>query len=224
MVSKDREAEAVLDSEAANKIFQQVHEMWIAPEVARREAAGTLPTDFKIYSCLIRLPRGREPIVEFNDEIGWVAKATWEDSASYQSGMPIYLHNLQVIESVEPPEVDGERVAFVFLYWTGLEYRLLSDFTPNWDEHQLPDGAHDWRFGELIGSYLHSLFTERVINTHDAVVEKLHAVGLWAAPALLPYPLSKIIVQLDVGDVAGARSTLVSYCTPTFIKQLVEQW
>ena len=51
---------------------------------------------------------------------------------STYKGKPIYLENVQEIVTVSPPEVDGERVAFVYLFYTGRSgYRSVFDFSPN---------------------------------------------------------------------------------------------
>lgn len=52
----------------------------------------------------------------------------------------------------------------------------------------------------------------------------LQKIGLWVAPALLPYPISKIVKHLVEGDIDGARATLLEYCTPEYIDSLSSKW
>src|SRR5688572_25887605 len=96
-------------------ILNTAHERWIEPEIQRRRDTGALPEDFRIRQCLIRLPVGAPPVVEFNDEIGWIAKV--DPVEDLTAGEPVYLHQIGAIRSVEPPSIDGKRVAFYFLFW-----------------------------------------------------------------------------------------------------------
>jgi hypothetical protein len=214
----------MLNEQGKQNAMKQIHDMWIAPEVERRRAAGLLPDDFKIRTCLIKLPHDKPPIIEFNEQVGWRAEPRMATGVSLTHGEAVYLHEIAGIETVEPPEVDGERVAFVFLFWTGMDYSALFDFTPNWDDEEVPAEAQEWAFGKRLAEYIEATLTERVMNTYDVVETKLRGIGLWAAPTLLPYPLSKIIVQLDAGDADGARATLVSHCTPAFIREMAAKW
>ncbi|HEX8459715.1 MAG TPA: hypothetical protein VF656_20640 [Pyrinomonadaceae bacterium] len=215
----------MLDAEGMKNMFGQIHKLWIEPEVNRRQEAGKLPDGFKIYRCLIRLPQNRPPIVEFNDEIGWVAEAEPAPDKEWIPGQPVYLHDIQKITAVQPPEVDGVRVAFVFLFWVGKSYSIMFDFTPNWPDGSISDEEkEEWSYGKVIAEYLQSLLTEQVIHVHDKFQQLLQKIGLWAAPALLPYPLNKIINRLEENDLSGARAVLVGYCTPSFLKILSSKW
>jgi len=215
----------MLDAEGMQNVFDQIDKLWIEPEVNRRTEAGKLPDDFKIFRCLIRLPHNKSPIVEFNDEIGWTAKAEPAPGKEWVPGKPVYLHEIDKITTVQPPEDDGVRTAFVFLFWTGLSYSILFDFTPN-----VPDGLiaaaekTQWKYGKIIAEYLQSLLTEQAIHVHDRLQQPLHTIGLWAAPALLPYPLTEILKLLEENDAPGARTVLVTYCSPSFLKTLSTKW
>jgi hypothetical protein len=64
----------MIDEPLGRAIVQQMHQHWIGPELEARSLAGTLPADFQIKRCLIRLPKNAKPIVEFNEEITLRAK------------------------------------------------------------------------------------------------------------------------------------------------------
>lgn len=214
-----------LDAEGMKGMFEQIHKLWIEPEVKRRQDSGGLPDGFKIYRCLIRLPQNKAPIVEFNNEIGWIAEAEPAPGAEWSPGQAVYLHDIHSITAVQPPEVDGVRVAFVFLFWTGQSYSIMFDFTPNWPAESLSEEEKtDWSYGKVIAEYLQSLITEQVIHVHDKFQQLLQKIGLWAAPALLPYPLAGIIKRLEDNDLPGARAVLLGYCTPAFLKTLSSKW
>lgn len=202
-----------------------MHKLWIQPELSRRAQAGTLPKDFRISRCLIRLPRDRAPIVEFNEEVHWIASARRPPGTAIEKGQKIFVHEIIEITAVMPPTVDGQRVPFVYLYGTGNAWQIVFDFTQTVPEHLIPEEEKKtWPFSSVIAESLQSLLIERVIRIHDQTQDLLRDNGLWAAPALLPYPLSKIVKQLTEGDKDGAGATLRDYCTPQWIKQLSSKW
>jgi hypothetical protein len=213
------------DEKAANNLFEQIDRLWIQPELSRRAQAGILPKDFRIYRCLIRLPRDKAPIVEFNEEVGWIATARKPSGIAVEKGQKIFIHEIVEITAVKPPTVDEQRVAFVYVYATGNAWQIVFDFAPNVPESLIPDEEKKtWPLSSVIAESLQSLLIERVIRIHDQTQDLLRENGLWAAPALLPYPLSKIVKQLTEEDKGGASATLRNYCTPQWIKQLSSKW
>lgn len=213
------------DEQAANNLFEQVDKLWIQPEVSRRAQAGTLPKGFRISRCLIRLPRDRAAIVEFNEEIGWIVSARKPPETAFDKGQKVFVHEIVEITAVMPPTVDGRRVAFVYVYGTGNAWQIIFDFTPNVPENLIPEEEKKtWSLSSVIAESLQAILIERVIRIHDHAQSLLRDNGLWAAPALLPYPLSRIVKQLEESDKDGASTTLRNYCTPQWIKQLSSKW
>jgi len=215
----------MLDEAGARNLFNHIFELWIDPEIQRRKQVGGLPQDLKIFRCLIRLPKDKPSIVEFNDEIGWLASFKKAPSTFFKKGQTVYLHEIQKITAVKPPEVNGQKVAFVYLFFTGREYQIIFDFTPNVPEKLISEEEKkDWQLGKIIAESLQSLLIEKTIHIHDAKQTELQKIGLWAAPALLPFPLSKILERLEKGDIEGVHDTFLAYCTPEFIEKLSYKW
>jgi hypothetical protein len=215
----------MLDKEALKTTFNQMHKIWIEPELARRKLANILPDDFKIYRFLIRLPKERPPIVEFNDEIHWLARVKLAPGTNMQPGQDVYVHDIDEIFTVEPPQVEGKRVAFMYFFWTGNGYQLIFDFTPNWPEGvTAKEESDDWQLGEAIAESLQAIVTEKAVHIHDEVQALLRQIGLWAVPTLLPYPLSRIAKLLKEGNVETARATLLQHCTPAYMEALSSKW
>jgi len=217
----------MLSETGAQNLFKQINSMWIEPEVLRRKEAKTLPEDFKLWRCLIKMPKAQSPIIEFNDEIQWKAWLKLVPGTTLKSGQAIYLHEVQQIATVSLPEVGGERVAFIYLCWMGHSYQISFDFTPNAPEETLSKEnkyTEELSMGTAIAESLQAIIVERTIRIHDSTQAQLQKIGLWAAPALLPYPLSKIIKQLEENSIPGASSTLVEYCTPQYIERLSSKW
>jgi hypothetical protein len=198
-----------LSEKGAQNLFKQINSMWIEPEVLRRKEAKTLPENFKLWQCLIKLPKSQPPIIEFNDEIKWKAWLKLVPGTTLTSGQAIYLHEVQQIAAVSLPEVSGEKVAFIYLSWKGHAYEISFDFTPNSPEGTLSKEeieTGELSLGTAIAESLQAIIVEKTIHIHDSSQMQLQKIGLWAAPALLPYPLSKI---MD--------------CTPDS-RQFVKQW
>jgi hypothetical protein len=215
----------MLSQEATTNLFNNIHRLWIDPEIVRRKASGSLPPDFKILRCLVRLPQDKAPIIQFNDEIGWVVKIEPPAGMTIAKGQEIYLHDIKKIVAVEPPTVDEKRVAFVFLFWAGQHYSIIFDFSSNVpDEFLSPEEKAKWTYSDPLASLLQSLLVERTILAHDKLQALFGKIALWPAPALLPYPLSEIAHKLENNDATGAIKSLISYCTPSFLQSLTNKW
>jgi uncharacterized protein (UPF0332 family) len=73
-----------VDEEFVQNLMQQVHELWISPEVERRREAGRLPDDFKIRAAQVIMNLDADaPEVRFNEEIKVLAEAEWTRDVDY---------------------------------------------------------------------------------------------------------------------------------------------
>lgn len=217
---------SMLGENGARNFFSQIQELWIKPEIARRQKAGNLGRNFVISRCLIKLPAEKPPIIEFNDEIGWVARVKKAPGTSFEMGQKVYLHEVQKIENVSRPEVDGQPVAFVYVFFVGKDsWRIIFDFTPNVSNKLAPDKeGKPWPLGKEIADSLQALIVDMTVHAQDKIRAQLQKIGLWAAPSLLPYPISKIAKQLEEGKTIQAIETLLAYCTPEYIEELSTKW
>ncbi|MFH0958409.1 MAG: hypothetical protein V1897_06865 [Pseudomonadota bacterium] len=211
-----------MDEEGYGRLFGQIHDLWVQPEVSKRKAAGSWPQDFKIYRCRVLLPKNAPAIVQFNDEIGWEAAAKAESAVGFVPGRPVYLEEIKNIDFVHPPKIQGQRVAFVYVYFNGKSYDILYDFTPNVPDEISID--REWRFGTQIAKSLEAILAELSIKVEEPVEDLLKQIGLWFVPALLPYPISRIIKQLLAKDKEAALTTLVTHCNEEFVRQLTGKW
>jgi len=203
---------------------QQIADIWINPELERRKRENILPDNFKLLQCLIRLPKGTAPIIEFNDEIGWNALIKKPEKLPLEVGKPIYVHEIIDIVQVKPPLVNEERVAFIFVYWNGYQYNVVFDTTPNFTTLSDQDDVENWPIGKIIANHLQYILKEKTMYLHDSLAPQFSKIGLWAAPSLLPYPLSEIAYLLSINDTTNARRIFVEYCTSDFIEQLSSTW
>ena len=215
----------MLDREAAGVFFKQINEMWIEQEVEKRRKSGALPEKFSIKQCLIRLPSDKPPIVEFNEEIGFEAMVRPAGGKEFVKGENVYLHDVQSIETVQPPQVDGQRVAFVYLFWNGKNYSIVFDFSPNVPEEYISqEEKKNWILGQRIASSLQLILEEKAVLAQDEMQDELRKAGLWAAPALIPYPLTRIVMHLSHNDIESANQLLKEHCTGEWLKGITSKW
>jgi hypothetical protein len=215
----------MLDVTGLQNLFDSVHRLWVEPELDRRREAGTLPDDFKIRRCLVRLPKDHGPIVEFNEEVTWQAKAKTAKGIEFVKGEPVHLPQVDYIESVQPPTHDGVRVAFLFLYWNGVGWQIVFDFTPNSPSAEYEsDDDDEWELGRSIAEYLNQILREFAVHNHDVVQADIESIALWPAPALLPYPFSAICEHCRNNKHEDARTLLVDHCNTEFLTKLVGSW
>jgi len=215
----------MLDDTGQQTLFDSIHNNWIEPELQRRRNDGSLPQDFKIFSCLVRLPRDHSAIVEFNNEISWLAETKPANGLEYTIGQEVYLAQVEHIRTVEPPTFEGNRVAFIFLFWNGSSYNILFDFTPNSIDSAYTDTCSiDWKYGEIIAGYLNAVLEEYSARNCDVIQSTLATIGLWTVPCLLPYPLSAICDLCNATKLSEARALLISHCQMSFLSHRISGW
>lgn len=215
----------MLDEVGLRNLSESIYRIWIEPELNRRRESGQLPNNFQIYRCLVRLPKNAPPIVEFNEEVTFFAKAKVAKGIPFEKGEPVHLPQVEYFERVLHPAHDGMRVAFIFVFWDGFNWRLLFDFTPTSTvENSVSEEHDDWEGGPIIADYLNQVLREFTLHAHNGVKSKIESIALWAAPALLPYPLSKICEDCQHDRYDDARNLLISHCSPDFLSELVGSW
>jgi hypothetical protein len=125
-----------------------------------------------------------------------------------------------------PPLYDEKPVAFVyFVRDSDNNFEIFFDFSPNLPRNvtEKADLGNE-RVCEGIAKFMQKKLIEEAIRVQESFQTQLQKIGLWTAPALLPYPLSKIVVQLEKDDIDGAKSTLLGHCTPEFLEKLSNKW
>lgn len=217
------EKNSVLDAKATSNLLSQIMKLWIEPEISRRKQTGTLPENFGINRCLIRLPLDKNPIIEFNEDAGLIVIAKVARGTVKERGDPIFIDEIEEVADICPPEVNGKRVPFIYLRFVRNECKIFFDLNPSLPGGVITEKEGEWKLGDMIVDFEHRILIERVIGSHDRAQALLQEIGLWVAPALLPYPLSRILTQLAKDDAESARKTLIEYCTPELIENLLSK-
>ena len=213
-----------MDEQGVQNFANQIHTFWVEPELKRRWPDG-VPPEFRIKRCLVRLPQNKPPIVEFNDEVGLVSRVKMGDKyTDVRAGDPIYVHQIEAIETVLRPEVDGDPVAFVLLWFVGNSWKVIFDFTPNHDDIVIPKNDEDWDLGKTLASHFTYRLAEVVMAMPDDAVGRLLKFGLCPSPAIIPYPLSRINYLLEQNNWTEAETCLLNHCTNERMQQIVNSW
>ena len=214
----------MLDEKGIQTFFEGLHKLWIQPEVDRRFSETGIPSDFKILHCLIKLPKNQTLIVEFNDEVAWdIEHPELAPGVKMEAGKRVYLHEVVGLGKVLPPTIDGERVAFIYLYWNGLSYNVAFSLSPNLDDFD--SEKDDFRLGEAIANHLWIRMIEMAVQNAKFVNAKLREIGLWPVTSLLPYPISKIVERVGEGKPEEAKQILVEHCDTNFLtERVVQTW
>lgn len=213
---------STLGPEAFRNLFQQLNQVFIQPEIERRREAGSLAEDFKIKKCMIFLGSLMRPTVLFNEEFGWMAEVEPDFDGEPTVGMDVHYREIKKINSITRPLQDGRPASFAYLSHSLSGYTLLLDIIPEelspeednqrWNEHVAP----------MVIERITQDITERIIQHYDHT--KLRQIGLWLAPSLFPYPLSKILHLLEANDQDSAKMALQASCTNDYVQRLVSDW
>ncbi len=219
------------DKEKSQQLVHQIMSRWIEPELQARLEVNKLPIDFKMYRCLIKLPKSSKPIVQFNYEIDLEVELELSDPKSMKTGDKVYLHQVKEIKSVKLPELNGKPIAFIYLYYRGMaskteaKYNIVFDFTSNMQSSELLENNNiNITLLKALKESYKLIIEENTLLFYDKHHDMLNNNGLWAIPALIPYPLSAIVEKLRSNDSEGARTIIIEHCDRNFLEDLVNKW
>lgn len=209
--------------EAFKNLFSQINETWIQPEILRRKQNGTLDNDFRIKKCKILLGNLLAPTILFNKEAGWLAQIEPDLNKNPIIGMDIsLLHDVKDIKAVDRPLCNGLPTSFIYLTRTMSGYSIIVDIIPDGLTLEEEQARWDEEAAPLIIETLKNSISEVLISGFDH--SKLKKIGLWLAPALVPYPLAKILKLLENDNSEAARNWLVQHCTSAFLEERIRDW
>ena len=114
----------VLGPEGVKRAWSQLYDMFIQPELDKREIGFEI-----VERVLVLLPKDGSPIVQFNDEAAFTYRL--KDPQPRFAGDKVKYEDIRDIEAVLPPEVDGCHVAFFYAWRGRVGINLTFDFRPN---------------------------------------------------------------------------------------------
>lgn len=98
--------------------FNHVMEVWITPEVVRRQASGSIPKPYDLRAAqVIFYADGRPHKIRLNEEIRFLGKAKFKDGMPpKRKGDFVYLHEIESYESFRLPDDEDPNCGHITLY------------------------------------------------------------------------------------------------------------
>lgn len=98
--------------------FNHVLEVWITPEVIRRQESGSIPKPYDLRAAqIIFYPDGRPRKIRLNEEIRFLAKAKLKDGIPQKTeGDPVCLDDIESWDSFRLPDDEDPNCGHITLY------------------------------------------------------------------------------------------------------------
>lgn len=123
-----------IGQEFGKRVIQNILDIFITPEIKRRQDAGKLPKPVKLsFAQVILFPDERKHLVRINEEVRAKAKIKYKPGISKKPGEPVYENEIEEIEHVELGPEDDPDCGHIFLYFQGSNAFLSFDFRRNRD-------------------------------------------------------------------------------------------
>ena len=120
------------NNEFGHKVFQQFMDLFVAPEVSRRQEAGELekPLDLRAAQILF-FSDGRKSLVRINSEVKAIGKVKLKSEISKKLGEPIFEHEVEGLEAINLTEEDDPDCGHATLIRIGGRWTVTFDFRYN---------------------------------------------------------------------------------------------
>lgn len=198
---------------------EQIYKLFIKPELAKRST--TSPIDFsKVYKVLIKLPKEKDPIVEFNEEIGFTYRVEETEKGSRNQGESLNYYDIKEIKEILPPKVDNRSVAFIYAWRIRDRIHFAFDFSPKHPDFD--ENTHELSAG--IRRRLHCEILEFILIPVKNTEDKLLKIGMAIFPALIPFPINIMVKHLNEGETDKASQAIENHCDSDFIERLIKNW
>jgi uncharacterized protein (UPF0332 family) len=99
-------------------IFNHILEIWITPEVTRRQGLGTIPKPYDLRAAqVIFYPDGRQYEIRLNEEVRLLGKVKLKgDETPVRKGDAVYLHEIENYESFYLAEDEDPNCGHISIY------------------------------------------------------------------------------------------------------------
>lgn len=163
------------EAEIAKRLFQQVMDIFIIPEIEKRQLKGDLPVPFEIRKVLIIFPPdGTERKVRFNDDVNATAEIKVKNGVTKKKGEPVFTHEIQGIGSSQLVDDEDLDSGHVLLLNIGTVWLMSFDFRYNKSTSMKYIETADQfikcaEFGlqnEYIGPFIDNLFSAAELLAH----------------------------------------------------------
>lgn len=119
-------------NEFGNRVFQQFMDLYINPEVMRRQEAGELPKPLDLRAAqIIFSPDDRRPNVRINEEVRAISKVKFKPGITKKPGDPIYENEIDGLEEINLTDKDAPDCGHAILIKIGGRWTVAFDFRYN---------------------------------------------------------------------------------------------
>lgn len=96
-------------SDTADRMVQQMMELWVGPEIRNRADAGSLPDNFELRAAQVLMDVGPTgTVVRLNEEVRAVARLRVPTVAEFQIGAPVRASDIEEVMQIELTEEDPD--------------------------------------------------------------------------------------------------------------------
>ncbi len=121
-----------LDPETGTKLFRQLLDEFIIPEIKRRHSAGTVETPVELIAAqIVFFPDERKPQIRINDEVRALAKAKAKPGILKKKGEAVFEHELDYLREFALTNQDNPDCAHITLIRLGPHWTIGFDFAYN---------------------------------------------------------------------------------------------
>jgi len=121
-----------LEEEFGHKVFEQFMDLFVTPEVKRRQKNGELDTPLDLRAAqIIFFSDGRKPQVRINSEVRALGKIKLKPGISKKDGDPIFEHELESLGEIKLTEENDPDCGHATLIRIGGRWTIVFDFRYN---------------------------------------------------------------------------------------------
>jgi uncharacterized protein (UPF0332 family) len=118
-----------MESEIANRVFQQVMELWVLPEIEKRKKENRLESPFVLRKVQILFSHHRTfPKIRLNQQVKAIAKG--KATRNIEKGEIVYEKDIENIEDIKLTEQDPNYAHITLLLFKG-KWHISFDFRYN---------------------------------------------------------------------------------------------
>lgn len=118
--------------EFSRRVFEQFMDLYVAPEIRRRQQAGELDKSFSLRAAqIIFFPDGRKPQVRINSEVKAIGKVKLRPRISKKAGEDIFEHEVEGLKVINLTEEDDPDCGHATLVRMGDSWVIAFDFRYN---------------------------------------------------------------------------------------------
>jgi HEPN domain-containing protein len=121
-----------INDEFGKNVFEQFMELFVLPEVKRKQESGELEKPIDLYGAqIVFFPKNRKPQVRINSEVKGFAEAKLRPELAKEAGEDVFQHELEHIQFIDLSEEEDPNCGYATLLRYGDIWSIAFDFRYN---------------------------------------------------------------------------------------------